>query len=216
MPPTTSLRLLSDVEPDHHATDALLLADVCPLVPVADWLRVLSEAGGLRALVLLPDVQLLELLPQSAVTVLRAVFLVNERFRSARDGRPVLATPQAIYEYVRPHLDHHPMERFIVLAMNARNRLLGCQVVAEGSVDQCHVDPRKVFAFALRVGATGIVLAHSHPSGDPEPSQNDVALTRQLRDSGRMLCVRVLDHLVLGEDRYVSMLARGHFRGGDL
>lgn len=214
MPPP-SLRLLSDSEPDHHASDALILADVCALVPFKDWLRALTEAGGLRALVLLPDSQLLELLPRSAVTSLRAAFLVNERFRSARDERPVLATPQSIYEYVRPHLDHHPMERFIVLALNARNRLLASQVVAEGSVDQCHVDPRKVFALALQVGATGIVLAHSHPSGDPEPSQQDVALTRQLRDSGRMLCIRVLDHLVLGEGRYVSMLARGHFRGGD-
>ena len=70
-----------------------------------------------------------------------------------------------------------------------------------GSVDQCHVDPREALAPAIACRATGIVLLHNHPSGDPEPSVQDVALTRQLKEGARLLCLRLLDHLVIGETR---------------
>jgi DNA repair protein RadC len=102
-----------------------------------------------------------------------------------------------------------------VLCLNSRNVLLRQVRVAEGSVDQCHVDPREALAPAIACRATGIVLVHNHPSGDPEPSVNDVALTRQLREAGRLLCIRLLDHLVIGDRGYVSMLSRGLLRGDD-
>lgn len=72
-----------------------------------------------------------------------------------------------------------------------------------------------MFSAALKADATGIVLAHNHPSGSPEPSSQDVALTRQLREAGRTLCIRVLDHIVLGANSHVSLLARGLLLGRD-
>ena len=102
-----------------------------------------------------------------------------------------------------------------MLCLSSRNVLLRHVRVAEGSVDQCHVDPREALAPAIACRATGIVLVHNHPSGDPEPSVQDVALTRQLREGARLLCLRLLDHLVVGESGYVSMLARGLLKGDD-
>jgi DNA repair protein RadC len=84
--------------------------------------------------------------------------------------------------------------------------------VAKGSTSHCQVDPREVFAPAVAARASAVVLVHNHPSGDPEPSQLDVTLTLQLRDAGRALCIRVLDHLVLGDRGYVSLAQRGLFR----
>jgi DNA repair protein RadC len=81
--------------------------------------------------------------------------------------------------------------------------------VAVGSVDQCHVDPREALAPAVACRASALVLLHNHPSGDPEPSVQDVALTRQLGEGARLLCIRLVDHLVLSSSGYVSMLARG-------
>jgi DNA repair protein RadC len=81
--------------------------------------------------------------------------------------------------------------------------------VAEGTTNACPVDPREVFAVALAARATAVVLAHNHPSGDPEPSSLDVALTAQLVEGGRLLGVKVLDHLVVGESGFVSFLERG-------
>jgi DNA repair protein RadC len=131
------------------------------------------------------------------------------RLHDARDERPRLQTPQAIYEWARARLVGARREEFHVLCLSSRNLLLRHVRVAEGSVDQCHVDPREALAPAIAARATGIVLVHNHPSGDPEPSVHDVALTRQLKDAARLVCIKLLDHLVLGESTYVSMLSRG-------
>ena len=81
--------------------------------------------------------------------------------------------------------------------------------VAEGTMNTCPVDPREVYAAALTTRATAIVLAHNHPSGDPEPSMQDISLTVQLAEAGRLLGIKVLDHLVLGDGNYVSLMERG-------
>jgi DNA repair protein RadC len=137
------------------------------------------------------------------------------RLHDSREERPRLQTPQAIYEWARARLVGARREEFHVLCLSSRNVLLRHVRVAEGSVDQCHVDPREALAPAIAARATGLVLLHNHPSGDPEPSAHDVALTRQLREAARLVCIKLLDHLVLGESSYVSMLSRGLIKGDD-
>jgi DNA repair protein RadC len=101
-----------------------------------------------------------------------------------------------------------------VLCFNPRNVLLHDARVAEGTMNACPVDPREVFATALIARASAIVLAHNHPSGDPEPSAQDVALTAQLSESGRLLGIKVLDHVVVGDGAYASLLERGQLVAG--
>ena len=137
------------------------------------------------------------------------------RLHTAKEERPRLQTPQAIFEWARKLMVGTRREEFHVLCLNSRNVLLRHVCVAQGSVDQCHVDPREALAPAIACRATGIVLVHNHPSGDPEPSVQDVALTRQLKEGSRLLCLRLLDHIVIGETRFVSMLARGLIKGDD-
>ena len=173
--------------------------------------------GGLRALLQESPEALVEhrqLTATESARVLAAGELAR-RLHVSTDERPRLQTPQAIYEWAKKRLIGARREEFHVLCLNSRNGLLRHVRVAEGSVDQCHVDPREALAPAVASRATGIVLLHNHPSGDPEPSVQDVALTRQLRDGGRLLCVRLLDHLVIGERGYVSMLARGLLKGDE-
>ncbi|MCC6333019.1 MAG: DNA repair protein RadC [Myxococcales bacterium] len=169
---------------------------------------------GLRAIVSSHPEALVEHhgLDRHTAARLLAAGELARRLPHAAEERPRLQTPQAIYEWARARLCGLRREEFHVLCLNSRNVLLRSVRVAEGSVDQCNVDPREALAPAIACRATGIVLIHNHPSGDPEPSVNDVALTRQLRDGAKLLCIRVLDHLVLGERSYVSMLARGLLR----
>lgn len=172
---------------------------------------------GLKALLTDPPEALIEhygLSPGETSRLLAAGELAR-RLHVTPELRPRLQTPQAIYEWARQQLVGARREEFHVLCLNARNILLRHVRVAEGSVDQCHVDPREALAPAVAVRATGIVLVHNHPSGDPEPSVQDVALTRQLREGARLLCIRVLDHLVVTDGSYVSMLARGLLRGDE-
>ncbi len=173
----------------------------------------LLASGGLRGLVQASDAKLREHLSTAAIKALRAAFELPKRFEAATERRPRLTTPADCNALFRPHLAHLPHERFMVASLNARNTLLLLDTVADGSVDQCNVDPRRVFAGALQAGATSIVLAHNHPSGNAEPSSQDIALTNQLRQAGRTLCIRLVDHVVVAADGFVSLLVRGYVTG---
>ena len=101
-------------------------------------------------------------------------------------------------------------EHFVLLAMNNKNRVNGFKVVSTGSLTASLVHPREVWRAALHLSAAAVVLVHNHPSGDPVPSQEDQEITRRLKETGDMLGIRVLDHVVLGDDgRFYSFSDRG-------
>lgn len=101
-------------------------------------------------------------------------------------------------------------EHFVILACDAKNRMRGFKVVSTGSTSRSVVDPKNVFRDALALGAFRLLLAHNHPSGDPEPSPDDVATTRRLVSGGSLLGIPVTDHIILGDgERWVSLLRRG-------
>jgi DNA repair protein RadC len=167
--------------------------------------------GGLKALFELDPYALASLPgmgPRRAGRLLAAVELGRRSMRLT-ERRPRLRTPAEIDAWLRPHLTSLRREVFHVLCFNARNVLLRDARVAEGSTSSCPVDPSEVFRAALSVRASAVVLAHNHPSGDPEPSGLDLSLTRQLVEGGRLLNVQVMDHLIIGERTYVSLLERG-------
>lgn len=167
--------------------------------------------GGLKALFELDPHALANLPgmgPRRAGRLLAAMELGRRSLRLT-ERRPRLRTPAEIDAWLRPHLTSLRREVFHVLCFNARNVLLRDARVAEGSTSSCPVDPSEVFRAALAVRASAVVLAHNHPSGDPEPSGLDLSLTRQLVEGGRLLNVQVMDHLIIGERAYVSLLERG-------
>lgn len=102
-----------------------------------------------------------------------------------------------------------PRECFSVLYLNTRNQPVGCEQVAVGGLNVAALQPREVFGPALTLGAAAVILAHNHPSGDPTPSPEDLAVTRHLQDAGRLLGVEVLDHLVVTADRFKSLRESG-------
>lgn len=149
-----------------------------------------------------------EILTERAAARLVAAVELVRRLSVRRGALPRLPTASAIWNWVRPSLAGLRRETFRVLCVDARSRLLREAIASEGSVDSCHVDPREVFAPAIACRASAIILVHNHPSGDPEPSLQDVQLTQQLRQAGELLCIRVLDHVVVTETGFVSMMQR--------
>ncbi len=95
-------------------------------------------------------------------------------------------------------------ESFFVLLLDSRHRVLGFRVISTGSLQSAPVHPREVFVTAIREGAAALVIAHNHPSGDPTPSPEDRAVTERLREVGELVGIEVLDHVVVGEDRFFS------------
>lgn len=206
------LRLGAQALGDAELLEVLLAASSRAGRDLPVWNEsLLSIAGGLKGL-LQQDAQTLcgkkGLGRARAVRLLAAVELGRRVIQSA-EQRPRLRSPEEVFRYLSPKLGALRREVFHVLCFNARNVLLHDARVAEGSVSACPVDPREVFSPALTCRATAIVLAHNHPSGDPEPSVQDVSLTAQLARGAELLGLRVLDHLVLGDGRYVSLQARG-------
>jgi DNA repair protein RadC len=111
----------------------------------------------------------------------------------------------SVYAHFRGRLSQLDREVFVVLLLDGRNRLQGEVRVSEGTLTSAIVHPREVFAPAIRAGAAAIILVHNHPSGDPAPSAEDAALTERMRQVGEVVGIRVLDHVVIGQGRYVSL-----------
>ena len=122
---------------------------------------------------------------------------------------PLLKTPEDAARHVLARYAARPVETFGLLALDVRHRLRREAVISVGCLTSSLVHPREVFQEAVLARAAAIVLFHNHPSGDPEPSADDLALTRRLAAAGSLMGIEVLDHLVLGAGRYVSLKQRG-------
>lgn len=105
-------------------------------------------------------------------------------------------------------------EEFWVLALSTRSEPLALSMVARGSLAEMRIHPREVFKFAILANASGVIVAHNHPSGDPTPSPSDHDVTRELRKAGALVGIPVLDHLVLGDGRYLSFRDMGFMEEG--
>lgn len=123
--------------------------------------------------------------------------------------RADLCNPELAVHYVQMHLAHKPHECFAVLFLDAQHRLICMETLFTGTLDQASVYPREVAARALSLRAASVVLAHNHPSGNPDPSAADIALTRHLQQALALLDITVLDHLIVAQGQAVSLAQRG-------
>jgi DNA repair protein RadC len=100
-------------------------------------------------------------------------------------------------------------ERFVCLWLNTANRVMGLTVVSEGTLNASLVAPREVFRDAIVAASASVIVMHNHPSGNPEPSQEDIAITKQLVESGKVIGIPVYDHIIMAEDGFTSFAERG-------
>ena len=139
-------------------------------------------------------------------TRVAAAFELGRRAMEIEQHRETIARPEDVYRCLAPRLAGLTQEVFIVLGLDIRNGLLDIVEVARGSVAGVEVHPREVFRPLVRMAAAGGVVVHNHPSGDPTPSGEDLDLTRRLRDVGRLLGIPIVDHVVVGEGAFRSIV----------
>ncbi|HEU4960547.1 MAG TPA: DNA repair protein RadC [Sphingomonas sp.] len=123
--------------------------------------------------------------------------------------KPVLANWQALLDYLRADMAHHPIERVRVLHLNTRNMLIRDELVSEGSIDEAAVHVREVIRRAIDLGSASLILVHNHPSGDPSPSRADIDITRGVIEAGKRLGIAVHDHVIIGSQGHSSLRAMG-------
>lgn len=143
-------------------------------------------------------------------SIISAVFELSRRHACTDKGdKQRISSPEAAYEHIYPMVRDERVEHFIVLLLDTKNHLLKTVKVSKGSINANVVHPREVFRPAILEGADSIIVAHNHPTGDPTPSQNDIDITRKLKETGTMCGIELYDHLIIGDSRYLSLKEQG-------
>ena len=141
-----------------------------------------------------------------AATVLAALE-IGRRIASAKPLEKIhLSCPHDVADFLMPRLRYAAKEQFVVILLNNKNKVIGTEVVSEGSLSSSIVHPREVYAPAILHHAAAIMVAHNHPSGDPKPSTEDTEVTRVLARSGKVLGIPMIDHVIIGDGNYYSFL----------
>lgn len=161
-------------------------------------------AGSVEALEAEPGVG-----PATAARIAAAFELGRRAASEAGSQGDRIRGPRQVWKRMGPLLRDLRQEEFHALLLNAQNRVLRDVLVTRGVLDASLIHPREVFRPAILEAAAGVILVHNHPSGDPDPSPEDRAVTRQLVEAGRAVGIHVLDHVIVGDGRYVSMSEGG-------
>ncbi len=127
----------------------------------------------------------------------------------------VLSSPQAVLDFARVRLAGLPHEAFLVIFLNAKNRVLEYKIIQEGTVDRAVIYPRRIVEEALAYHAASIIFVHNHPSGDFQPSPEDKQLTHSLVEAARTIDLRVLDHIIVGKEGYFSFVENHLLQGSN-
>jgi len=197
---------------DHELIEYLLTLaiprrDTKPLAK-----QLLHDFGGIAGLLSADAASIgrVEGVGDTAVAAIKIVQTAALRMlRSKMSDAPILASWQALLDYLRADMAHILIERVRLLHLNGKNMLIRDEVIAQGSVDQAAVHVREIIGRAMQLGSTAIILVHNHPSGDPAPSRADINLTREIAEAGKRLGIAVHDHVIIGTQGHSSMRAMG-------
>lgn len=174
--------------------------------------RLLNKFGGLTGIHRAPFDELLNehgLGEAKAAQIKAAIELGRRLTLESPDARPTINSPADAAALVQYEMSALEQEHLRVLLLDTRNHVLDIVEVYRGSVNSSQVRVGEVFKTAVRRGSTAVIIVHNHPSGDPTPSPDDVAVTRAFVQAGKLLDVEVLDHLVIGQGKWVSLKERG-------
>lgn len=145
-----------------------------------------------------------------AIQILAAVELGRRITNLCYEDRYVIRSPEDCANYCMNDMRFLSQEHFVCLYLNTKNQVLHKQTIFIGSLNASIVHPREVFKEAFRRSAASVICIHNHPSGDPTPSREDIEVTKRLRECGKLIGIEVLDHLIIGEKKYVSLKEKGY------
>lgn len=173
---------------------------------------VLAAVGGLHGLVrATPDelVRVPGIGPARAAQLIAAIEAGRRSLMRARRERPQIQNAMDAAQLLVPQYGSHPVEQFGLLLLDTKRRVLRTTLVSMGTIDASIVHPREVFRAAANARAASLILFHNHPSGDPAPSEDDVALTKRMVRAGELMGIVVLDHIIVAENKYHSLREQG-------
>ena len=177
--------------------------------------RLLSQFGSLKGIAgaSLEELAKVRGIGLAKAAQIRAAFELTSRLEGYQESgkRETVKTPEDVIALVRSRLKGKKKEYFLALLLDTRNQLIRVAEISIGSLDSSIVHPREVFKEAVSASAASVLFAHNHPSGDPEASEDDINLTKRLAEAGEIMGIDVLDHIIIGEQKYLSLKREGLF-----
>ena len=178
-------------------------------------MQVLNYSSAYEGLIGLNHMTMNELMSIEGIGRIKAIQILcvaelAKRMAKVTNGEGVFFnTPKAVAEYYMQDMRHLETEQIILLLFNTKNKLLKEIKLSEGTVNASLATPREVFIYALKYGAVNIILMHNHPSGDPTPSEEDIMLTKRIKESGKLIGINLIDHIIIGDNIYSSFGEKG-------
>jgi len=144
-----------------------------------------------------------------AISIIAALELGRRKVESIVLENKKISSSKDVFEYLLPVLDDKPYEEFWIVLLSQSNKILSRELISSGGLTGASADPRKIFKIALDKLAASIILAHNHPSGNLQASESDIAITQKISNAGKLLDIKVLDHLIIGDSKYYSFADDG-------
>lgn len=174
--------------------------------------RILAQGQGVRFLAEASMQDLLEIpwIGLAKASQIKAAIELGRRVAlEGRRTRPIIQTPDDVAELLMEQLRYLDREHFLALILDTKNHVLATETISIGSLNSAIVHPREIFKPAVKRSAAAVILVHNHPSGDPTPSPEDIAVTERIIEGGKLLGIDVLDHIIIGDQRYYSLKRQG-------
>lgn len=173
---------------------------------------ILNSFGGLRALNHLAIDELMEVrgVGRAKAIQIKAVIELGQRLATLKgEERDVISSPRNAARLLMPELRYLTQEVFKLILLDMKNQVITMPVISKGGLSSSIVHPREVFKCAIRYSSAAVIMAHNHPSGVPEPSKDDIEITKRLVEAGKILGVDILDHIIIGDGIFFSMKEKG-------
>ncbi|ACV62287.1 DNA repair protein RadC [Desulfofarcimen acetoxidans DSM 771] len=177
-------------------------------------MNLINIINGIRGLMDVSVEQLAEVkgVGNSKALALKAAVEIGQRIAKTKAMEcPSVKTPDDAVNYVMEEMRYMDREHFKALLLNTKNRVISLEAISVGTLNSSNVHPRELFKVAIKRSAAAIILIHNHPSGDPTPSREDIDVTERLGEAGKIVGIDVLDHIVIGDGKFVSLKAKGLF-----
>ncbi len=158
----------------------------------------------------LSDLSAIKGIGTAKIAQIKAAFELGKRLMAERhDTSPLFTSSSAVYTYFAPRFKNIKKELFLCLLLDTKNRLIRDAKISEGTLTNSLIHPREAFKEAIRESAASVIFVHNHPSGDPTPSRDDIAVTERLKQAGDVIGIAALDHVIIGDGSYVSLKEKG-------
>lgn len=150
----------------------------------------------------LKELQQIEGIGEGKAIQLLAISEINKRVHRAEKNIEKITCPGDVFELYKERFKEEKQENFIVILLDVKNKIIKEELITRGVLDASIVDPREIFKPAIRYSASRLILVHNHPSGDPTPSPEDLDVTEKIMEAGKIVQIKVLDHVIIGRDRW--------------